>query len=98
MKKKKRRRRNGRPFLAFLMVITLIGFTSVLINQQKTMNRNAREIASLKNKEAEADRKLAEMGSLSEEADQLSYIERIARERLGFVRPDDKVFIIRRSR
>ncbi len=80
-----------------------IGFVAVLIfalylvyaivSQQAAISSNEKVINDLTNQITENKEKLAELRDTKESYGSDESIERIARDKLGLVRPDEKVFI-----
>ena len=84
----------GKKKLAFYIVtgLALIYFIATLITQQLSISQQNR-IEELQSRVSEAQQQAE---SLKTEVDNLNnpeYIERIAREQLGLVRPNERVFI-----
>ncbi len=70
-----------------------IAFVYTFVNQQITLSQKNRQIEELTEKVAVAKE---ETERLQQEVDNLSdpeYIEKIARERLGLVRPNERIFV-----
>ena len=85
----------GKKKLAFYIVtgLALIYFIATLITQQLSISQQNRRIEELQSRVSEAQQQAE---SLKTEVDNLNnpeYIERIAREQLGLVRPNERVFI-----
>ncbi len=74
-------------------VIAVVYFGGTLISQQKTLNQKNKEIEALEQKIAEA---AAETERLEQEVENLEnpeYIEKVAREKLGLIGPNERVFV-----
>lgn len=85
----------GKKKLAFYIVtgLALIYFIATLITQQLSISQQNHRIEELQSRISEAQQQAE---SLKTEVDNLNnpeYIERIAREQLGLVRPNERVFI-----
>ncbi len=93
-KKKKTRKINiKKAVISAVAAVVVIYFGYILIAQQVTINQKSREIEELERQVAEAGE---ESERLKAEVDNLSdpeYLERVARERLGLVRPNERVFV-----
>lgn len=81
--------------LAVWAVVVIIGLSLVwtLISQQFTINAKNKEIDALDSKIQEVQQ---QSDNLKQQVDNLQnpeYIERIAREQLGLVRPNERVFV-----
>lgn len=82
-----------RPVTYIVIGIALIYFITTLITQQLSISQQNRRIEELQSRVSEAQQQAE---SLKTEVDNLNnpeYIERIAREQLGLVRPNERVFV-----
>lgn len=93
MKKRKtqKKRRFGYKFwfMSFIVVYVLYAF----IQQQFALNNYNREISSLKSDIEEMENELTKLNDLESVYKSDEFIERVARERLGFVRSDETLFV-----
>ena len=95
MKKKQQKKKvNVRTMLGRFFFVGILGYLAfVLISQQF-------DLASLQTQSGELDEQIAEQQRLQKENESIQqivgtdeYTEDVARERLGFMKPDEKVFI-----
>lgn len=93
--KKRRRKKAPRKFsvlLAIPFAAIVIGSATVFVNQQIDINKlnqeKAAASAKLEAQKAENDG----LNAIIEGGDQDAYIERIARERYGYVKPEERVY------
>lgn len=76
----------------FIIVAFIIYFVVTIYNQQKQLDTYKTNIATV---EKEIDEKVEykeSLVSLKENASSLEYIEKIAREKLGMYKPNEKVY------
>ena len=92
--KKTKRKLNPRRFVfAMLAIGFVVYFVYVMIWQQVTISKKNQEIDALQEKISAASQQTEK---LQEELDNLNdpaYLERIAREKLGLVEPNERVFV-----
>ncbi len=82
-----------RALVIGVTAIIVLYFGGTLISQQRTLNIKNDEIKALEQKIAET---AAETERLKQEVENLEnpeYIEKIARERLGLIGPNERVFV-----
>ncbi len=87
-----------KPDIKKLVVVVVLGliifyFAYTLISQQISLNKKNNEIKAL---ESQVQTAKDEAKKLEEEIDNLKdpeYIEKIARDKLGFVKPNERVFV-----
>ena len=91
---KAKKRLNPKRFAVAVAVVVFVSyFIYVMIWQQITLSKKNKEINELEEKISIASQ---ETEALQKELDNLEdpeYLERIAREKLGLVRPNERVFI-----
>lgn len=92
--KKTKRKLNPRRFVfAMLAIGFVVYFVYVMIWQQVTISKKNKEIDALQEKISAASQQTEK---LQEELDNLNdpaYLERVAREKLGLVEPNERVFV-----
>jgi len=76
-----------------LMGILMLYICYLAITQQFDLSRLAKEEERLDLEIAEAQRENQVLTEQKEAAGTIEYIERVAREKLGYMRPEEKVFI-----
>lgn len=85
---------NRKRLILYIVIgFALVYFIATLITQQLSISRQNRRIEELQSRVSEAQQQAE---SLKNEVDNLNnpeYIERIAREQLGLVRPNERVFV-----
>jgi len=92
--KKKKKKVNIKVFLRRCLMCGLMLYICYLfIAQQFDLSRLAKEDESLNLQIAEAQREHQELSEQKEAAGTTEHIERVAREKLGYMRPEEKVFI-----
>ncbi|MBQ2615037.1 MAG: septum formation initiator family protein [Clostridia bacterium] len=93
-KGKPKRKFNPRKF-AVAAVILLFGayFCYTMIWQQVALNRKSREIDALNAQIEEATRQTEQLEAELENLNDPAYLEKVAREKLGLVRPNERVFV-----
>jgi cell division protein FtsB len=86
------RKRLLRPGIIFLIGF-FIYFSYVLVDQQKLLNARLQDIKNLKSNIAVETELNKQLEGEIEMLDSDEYIEKIAREKLGMVKDNEKVFI-----
>lgn len=79
--------------ITLIVIAFAVYFVYTIISQQVTINQKSKEIETLQSK---VDAAAEESKRLEQEIESLNdpeYLERIAREKLGLVRPNERVFI-----
>lgn len=81
------------------MIVMLVGglviiyFVYTLITQQIAINKKNQELENLQTQIAEANEESDKLKTEIENLSDPEYIEKIAREKLGLVRPNERVFV-----
>lgn len=91
-KKKAAGQRNFSVILFIAAVILVVYFSVSIIHDQVEIAQQEQENAAL---QAQIDAQIAENNDLQkslDSGDEAEYMERIARDRLGYVMPDEKVY------
>lgn len=89
--KQKKKRRNSFIILAACLVFVCY-FTFTIVDQQSNIKAASQEKEQLQNQLNEQLLENEELSRLIEEGEEADYMERIAREKLGYVMPDERVF------
>ena len=93
--KQKNKQKNG-PFMLFFKVAAAV-FAVVLmvslIGGRMQVSRMEKEEAAAVQRVQQQQQENEELRILMESGDEDAYIERIARERLGFARPGERIFV-----
>lgn len=96
VKKKKtkaqRSKRNFSILLALPLVACVLVSAGVMINQQIDINRLSKEKAVIEQQVNGQKKKNDEMSAIINSGNIDEYVEREAREKYGYVRPDEKVY------
>lgn len=75
------------------IVICVVYFLSVLVWQQSMINAKNEEIEEITQKMEKASDETEKLKQEIENMSDPEYVERVAREKLGLVRPNERVFI-----
>lgn len=73
--------------------VIVIYFCCTLISQQSLINRKNKEISNLEEQISQANDEADKLKSEIDNLQDPDYIEKVAREKLGLVRPNERVFI-----
>ena len=85
---------NLKKFLGSLAVfVFFVYFICAVIGQQSALNRKNDEIAALNESIEAADRETERLNKELEDVNDPEYLERMAREKLGMVTPNERVYI-----
>lgn len=91
---KGKRKINPKRFITFVVVVVfLVYFLYTIIWQQMLIAKNTKEIDALTERISAAEQ---QKKKLQEELDNLNdpeYLEKVARDKLGLVRPNERVFV-----
>lgn len=91
MKKKKR---NNKSILLRLMILgVFVYMIATLSGLWNTLNKSRKELDSLKEQYAAEQNDIEELRAMLEDGSESKIIEKAARERLGYIYPDEQVFI-----
>ena len=91
MKKKKR---NNKSILLRLMILgVFVYMIATLSGLWNTLNKSRKELDELKEQYAAEQNDIEELRAMLEEGSESKIIEKAARERLGYIYPDEQVFI-----
>lgn len=95
MNKRKNQRKTGRKLnIRFLVMVGLIMYLSyALISQQTSIRVADKDISRLEEEIRAAESQLDMVEDLDAESKSDEYIEKVAREKLGLVLPDETVFV-----
>ncbi|MBR5152587.1 MAG: septum formation initiator family protein [Clostridia bacterium] len=92
----KNEKKNKNPwkfFISFVVILFALYFVYIIIWQQISLTRKGNQIDEL---QAEIEQATAQTEKLEQELENLNdpaYLEKIAREKLGLVRPNERVFV-----
>ena len=90
---KKKKRKNKSIMLRVLILGVCVYMIATLSGLWNTLNQSRKELEELKAQYAEEQNDIEELRTMLEDGSQSQIIEKAARERLGFVYPDEQVFI-----
>lgn len=89
----KKEKRNSRSFFLTLAVIAVMGYFVIsLISLQIEIRDKSQEVEDAKAQYEEIQLENEELESFLEDGDESAYIERIARDILGYVLPGERVY------
>ena len=91
MKKKKR---NNKSILLRLMILgVFVYMIATLSGLWNTLSKSRKELDALKEQYAAEQNDIEELRAMLEDGSESKIIEKAARERLGYIYPDEQVFI-----
>jgi cell division protein FtsB len=90
---KKKKRKNKSIILRVLILGVCVYMIATLSGLWNTLSQSRKELEALKAQYAQEQNDIEELRSMLEDGSQSQIIEKAARERLGFVYPDEQVFI-----
>ena len=91
---KKKPRMNPRRFISVIVAFVFVSyFIYTMIWQQVVISRKGKEIDALEEKVAAAEQQTEKLEKELENLNDPEYLEKIAREKLGLVRPNERVFV-----
>ncbi len=91
--KRKTKVNHRRLITLFVVVSFFVYFIYTLIQQQITISKNSNEIDALEERIAVAEQQKAKLEQELENLNDPEYLEKVAREKLGLVRPNERVFV-----
>ncbi len=90
---KKKKRKNKSIILRVLILGVCVYMIATLSGLWNTLSQSRKELEALKAQYDQEQNDIEELRSMLEDGSQSQIIEKAARERLGFVYPDEQVFI-----
>ncbi len=91
---KKKKKLNPKRFtVAMLAIFFVLYFICVMIGQQIDISKKNKEIDALEEKIAAAQQQTEKLEKELENLNDPEYLEEMAREKLGLVRPNERVFV-----
>ena len=90
---KKKKRKNKSIMLRVLILGVCVYMIATLSGLWNTLNQSRKDLEELKAQYAEEQNDIEELRTMLEDGSQSQIIEKAARERLGFVYPDEQVII-----
>ena len=76
-----------------LVVGAFIYISFVFIDQQKLINVKNAEMQSIQNKTEEEKKLSKDLNEQKDLVNSIEYVEKIAREKLGMIKPGEKIFV-----
>lgn len=90
---KKKKRKNKSILLRVMILGVFIYMIATLSGLWNTLNNSRKELDALNAQYAEEQNDIEELRAMLEDGSQSKIIEKAARERLGYIYPDEQVFI-----
>ena len=90
---KKKKRKNKSIILRVLILGVCVYMIATLSGLWNTLSQSRKELEALKAQYDQEQNDIEELRSMLEDGSQSQIIEKASRERLGFVYPDEQVFI-----
>ena len=92
-KQKSKKGKSRRSFILTLALIAIVGYFLIsLVSLQVEIGNKQEELAEAQVQLEEVSAENAELKDMAEEDDEASYMERIARDVLGYVLPGESVY------
>lgn len=86
-------KRKKSTFGAFVLLAIFLYLSYVAVGQQKLLNAKSLEMSKIENKIKEETKANEELKNEKEIINSDEYIEKVAREKLGMVKEDERVFV-----
>lgn len=91
---KKKRIVNPKRFITFIVIVVFsVYFIYTVIWQQVLLSKNAQEIDRLEEKITAAEQQKEKLQAELDNLNDPEYLEKVARDKLGMVRPNERVFV-----
>lgn len=90
---KKKNKKYRVDYLRVILIIGVVYFAVTFVKQQFSINEYNVKIESIKQDIALAEDKIEELNDTKSKVNDSEYIEKVAREELGLVKPYEKIFI-----
>lgn len=90
---KKKKRKNKSILLRIMILGVCVYMLATLSGLWNTLNESRKELDTLKAQYAAEQNDIDELRAMLEDGSEAKIIEKAARERLGYVYPDEQVFI-----
>ncbi|MBQ1596972.1 MAG: septum formation initiator family protein [Clostridia bacterium] len=86
-------KRSNKSFILTLATVAILGYFVIsLVSLQFQINEKTKEVETARQTLASAQAENAELKELAQEEDEKTYMERIARDVLGYVLPGESVY------
>ena len=90
----KNKKRNNKSILLRLMILgVFVYMIATLSGLWNTLNKSRKELDALKEQYAAEQNDIEDLRAMLEDGSESKIIEKAARERLGYIYPDEQVFI-----
>jgi cell division protein FtsL len=87
-------KKNGKPTIGlFILLAIFLYFSYIAVSQQKLINAKSIELSKLEEKIKEEEEQNEELKKEKEIIQTDEYIEKIAREKLGMVKKNERVYV-----
>ena len=83
---------NSKLLYALLLVV-VVGLSVNLISRQSALMSKKQELKELEESKERIQLEIITTESLLDESDEATYIEKVAREKLGYMYPGEKIYI-----
>lgn len=90
---KKTKKKYTVDYLRVILVVALVFFSITFVKQQLAINEYNVQIKNLNEDIAEAKQQTEELKAIESKVSDTEYIEQIARDEFGLVKPYEKIFI-----
>ena len=90
---KKKKRKNKSILLRIMILGVCVYMLATLSGLWNTLNESRKELEALKEQYAAEQNDIDELRAMLEDGSEAKIIEKAARERLGYIYPDEQVFI-----
>ena len=90
---KKKKRKNKSILLRIMRLGVCVYMLATLSGLWNTLNESRKELEALKEQYAAEQNDIDELRAMLEDGSEAKIIEKAARERLGYIYPDEQVFI-----
>lgn len=90
---KKKKHKNKSILLRVMILGVCVYMIATLSGLWNTLNKNRKELENLKAQYSAEQNDIEELRAMLEEGSESKIIEKAARERLGYIYPDEQVFI-----
>lgn len=92
-KQVKKRKKIELDYIRIILVIFVGYFICTIVKQQFSLNEYDVKIADLEMKIETANERVQEINELKEKVNTTEYIETVARNQLGLIKPYEKIFV-----
>ncbi len=89
----KKKRKYRVDYVRILLIICFVYFSITFVRQQFKINEYNVKISSVNQDIQNAELKMQELNERKENGDDPEFIEKVAREELGLVKPHERIFI-----